>query len=85
MRKIKRILGSVAMMAMLGSTVAIGGCAVRVYDPGHSDYHRWNHQEEVYYEQWEHDSHRGHKNFRDRDADEQSQYWNWRHQHGGGH
>lgn len=79
--QMKRFLGTLAMTAMLGSTVAIGGCAVRMYDADHNDYHRWNHQEDVFYVQWENETHRDHRNFRDRDANDQKEYWNWRHQH----
>ena len=81
MRKMQRILGSLILLGVLGATILMGGCAVRIYDPGHSDYHRWNHQEEVYYVEWEKENHRRHENFRDRGADEQRQYWDWRHQH----
>lgn len=48
MRPIKRYLGSLLMVTVLGSTVAIAGCAVRMYDRDHDDYHRWNHQENVF-------------------------------------
>lgn len=81
MRPIKRYLGSLLMVTVLGSTVAIAGCAVRMYDGDHDDYHRWNHQENVFYLQWEQDTHRDHRNFRDRDDRDKKDYWDWRHNH----
>jgi len=59
----------------------IAGCAARVYDNDHDDYHRWNHDETVFYVQWERETHRDHRDFRKRDSDEQKEYWNWRHKH----
>jgi hypothetical protein len=60
------------------------GCATRsyrVYDPYHNDYHRWNHHEDVYYNQWVLETHRDHRDFRQLDHDQQKQYWDWRHDH----
>lgn len=81
MRQMKRILGPLVMAALLGSTIAIGGCAVRMYDRDHDDYHRWNHHEDGFYIEWEHDTHRDHRDFRDRDDNDKREYWNWRHNH----
>jgi hypothetical protein len=65
--------------------VVLGGCAVRgsyrVYDHGHADYHVWDGNEVVYYEHWEAETHRGHREFKKRHADEQKEYWTWRHNH----
>ncbi len=60
----------------------ITGCAVhaRVYDPYYHDYHNWD-TENGYYVQWEHDTHRDHKDFNKRSKDEQKEYWDWRHSH----
>jgi hypothetical protein len=59
------------------------GCAVhaRVYDPYYHDYHPWNHDEIVYYQNWERETHREHRDFRRRNSDEQKEYWDWRHKH----
>ena len=56
------------------------GCAarVRVYDPYYHDYHGWA-SEEPYYNQWERDTHRDHRDFNKRDKDDQKAYWDWRH------
>jgi len=85
MRFFKQRLVSLAMITALASMVAIAGCAARVetgyrvYDPGYHDYHVWDSNEVVYYQRWETDTHRQHKDFRKRNRDEQQQYWNWRH------
>jgi hypothetical protein len=49
------------------------GCAVhaRVYGPG----------EDVYYTQWEHETHRDHVDYEKRKDAEQKEYWRWRHDH----
>lgn len=65
--------GLVVLLALL--TV---GCAHRYYDPDYNDYHRWNHHEVVYYQQWSTQNHI------DRDYDrlsreDQRRYWDWRH------
>jgi hypothetical protein len=59
------------------------GCAgeVRVYDPDHRDYHRWNRDEIVFYTRWETNTHRDHREWRERRAEEQQEYWAWRHSH----
>jgi hypothetical protein len=66
--------------ATLGSSGLMTGCAVhaRVYDPYYHDYHGWN-GETVYYNQWEHDTHREHRDFNKRNDDEKKEYWDWRH------
>jgi hypothetical protein len=68
---------------MVVSPVVISGCAarVRVYDEEHRDYHSWNHGEVVYYQRWEGETHRDHKDFNRRTAEEKREYWNWRHAH----
>lgn len=66
--------------ATLASSSLMTGCAVhaRVYDPYYHDYHGWN-GETVYYNQWEHDTHREHRDFNKRNDDEKKEYWDWRH------
>jgi hypothetical protein len=78
-----RYLSSLLLAAALASPLAITGCAVRarVYDPYYHDYHHWNHDEIVYYQNWERESHREHRDFRQRNSDEQKEYWDWRHKH----
>jgi hypothetical protein len=76
------------LTAVLGSTIAGLGCSghVRVYDPYYTDYHTWNHDEVVYYNQWAVETHRDpHRNFRKLPPNEQKEYWTWRHNHGDHH
>jgi hypothetical protein len=68
------LMGSLRILlaaAALASTVAISGCAgtsvgvrYRVYDPYRSDYHVWDRDEGVYYNQWTIQTHRDpHRDF----------------------
>ena len=71
--------------ALMLPAVVMTGCAARVdtgyrvYDPYYGDYHVFDDREVAYYNRWEHDTHRDHKDFRKRPADERKQYWDWRH------
>lgn len=67
--------------ASLLTTACPGNHYYRPYDPYYNDYHRWDSHEEGYYRQWENETHREHRDFRDRRTDEQRQYYEWRHQH----
>ncbi len=80
MRLTVRNFASLLLAAALASPVLMTGCtgSVRVYDPYYHDYHRWN-GETVYYNQWEHDTHRDHVDYAKRNADDQKAYWDWRH------
>jgi hypothetical protein len=76
------------LTAVLGSALAGIGCAshVRVYDPYYTDYHTWNHDEVVYYNQWAVETHRDpHRDFRKLNEQEKKEYWTWRHNHGDHH
>ena len=61
------------MLAAAIALPALTGCAVhaRVYGPG----------EDVYYTQWEHETHREHVGYDRRNARDQKEYWKWRHDH----
>jgi hypothetical protein len=78
-------LNALLLGAALMVVPAITGCAshaeYRVYDSGYGDYHVWNHGETVYYQNWEHETHRSHVDFRSRPPTEQNEYWKWRHEH----
>ena len=84
-----RYLCALLLAGALTTPVIMSGCAARaeyrVYDPYYSDYHVWNHDEIVYYNRWEGETHREHRDFNKRSADEQKEYWTWRHNHGEGH
>jgi hypothetical protein len=56
------------------------GCTVHAgyYDPYYHDRHPWG-GEVVYYQNWEHDTHREHREFKERNKREQKEYWDWRH------
>jgi hypothetical protein len=80
-----RTVASFFLAAALFAPVVFSGCSARasyrVYDPGHEDYHVWDSNEGVYYQRWEVETHRDHRDFGKRNADEQKEYWNWRHGH----
>ena len=82
---IQRICSLCVTGAFLG--LLITGCAarVRVYDPYYHDYHYWNHDEVVYYNTWETDTHRQHVDYNKRSQSDQEDYWKWRHSHHDGH
>lgn len=73
--------------SVLALTVAISGCAgtsigvgYRVYDPYRSDYHVWDRDEGVYYNQWTIETHRDpNRDLRKLKREEQTDYWKWRH------
>jgi len=79
----KRLGSSILLSAALLSPVLFTGCSVhasyRTYDPAYGDYHVWDNAEVGYYSRWEVETHRDHRDFRKRNADEQKEYWAWRH------
>jgi hypothetical protein len=82
MRTLWGTLSIFALAIALSAPVFIGGCSsgpYRTYDPYYNDYHVWNNDEVVYYNRWEHDTHRSHVDFRKRKPDEQKEYFTWRH------
>jgi hypothetical protein len=85
MRNLSHTLSALVLTAALSAPVLIAGCEAhagyRSYDPYYNDYHVWNNDEVVYYNHWEHDTHRDHREFRHRNRDEKKEYWNWRHNH----
>jgi hypothetical protein len=86
MRLLSRNFASLLLSAALTTPVFMAGCAVhaRVYDPYYHDYHPWG-GEVVYYQNWEHDTHRDHVEFNKRSSADQKEYWDWRHSHGDHH
>jgi hypothetical protein len=78
----RQYVGSLLLAgALIASSAAITGCSghVRYYDAEYHDYHPWNHEEVVYYNRWEVETHREHRDFDKRSAEEQNEYWKWRH------
>jgi len=84
---VKRILWSATLAVATVGCSLITGCAdrryTRVNDPYYGDYHRWTPQETVYYQQWETERHYDHRDYAQRNADQQKDYWQWRHNHNG--
>jgi hypothetical protein len=74
---------SILLASVLFAPVILGGCSAhasyRTYDAGYGDYHVWDAGENGYYTRWEVETHRDHRDFRRRKADEQKEYWSWRH------
>jgi hypothetical protein len=85
MSRAVRYVSSILLAAALFSPVIFGGCAARasyrVYDPAYGDYHVWDRNEVAYYQRWEGETHRDHREFAKRGADEQKEYFSWRHSH----
>lgn len=81
----KRLIPHLVLASLLISPLALVGCAARaeyrVYDPDDGTYHYWNRGEARYYHQWEHDTHRHHRDYRKRSEQDQWEYWQWRHDH----
>jgi len=76
------------LTAVLASSFLGVACSghVRVYDPYYTDYHTWNHDEAVYYNQWAVETHHDpHRDFRKLNDNEKKEYWTWRHNHGDHH
>ena len=73
------------MIALMLSAAALAspmrGCAgdAVVYDPYAHYYHRWDHDDDRFYRQWEIGTNRGHMDFRRRSPGDQRAYWGWRH------
>ena len=72
-----------AAMVVPALTLGCSGNHDRVYDADHGDYHTWNNNETVSYQQWETENHYDHKDFKVRTKDEQKQYFDWRHKQPG--
>jgi hypothetical protein len=86
MTRTGRVLNLMCLSLALLSPALFTGCAVhrtyRAYDPYDNDYHRWNHNETVYYQQWSVETHHDpHRDYRKLNQNEQKEYWQWRHNH----
>jgi hypothetical protein len=84
-----RILSSCLLAGALAFSALGTACEhhyYRVYDPYYSDYHVWNGDEVVFYQQWARERHYDeHVDFRKLPPERQKEYWNWRHSHGDHH
>jgi hypothetical protein len=66
----------------IGLALLLGGCTStteNVYDPGHSDYHKWDKAEDSHYHQWVNDTHHSNVEYKKLPAEDQKSYWDWRH------
>jgi hypothetical protein len=76
-----------ATAVLLAAPTVVAGCAAhvtygyRVYDPVYGDYHVYDRNEEVYYNQWVAETHRPHRDFRKMSDSDRKDYWKWRHEH----
>jgi hypothetical protein len=78
---LRNVAVGLLVVALVGPVLAVSGCngEVRYYDAGYGDYHTWNHGEVVYYNNWEHETHREHVDFKKRNDAEKKEYFSWRH------
>ena len=76
MRSTYRLFNALLIAGALASPVVVSGCY-------HHHYYSatWSDAEGPYYARWEGETHRDHKEWGQRSADEQQQYWSWRHDH----
>ncbi|HTB98255.1 MAG TPA: hypothetical protein VK716_14685 [Terracidiphilus sp.] len=82
MRKVFKSFAPLVLAAATAVPIMIAGCTVHAgyYDPYYHDYHPVQ-GEVVYYNQWEHDTHRDHVELKSRNKADQKEYWDWRHSH----
>ena len=71
---------AIGFAIILASGVLLTGCRDRgsYHDPYYHDDHP-RASEQPYYDRWEQETHREHKELNQRDHEEQKQYWDWRH------
>lgn len=77
--RISAWLGAILLSVVVtgcASRVAVG---YRVYDPYRYEYHVWDGNEGVFYNQWIIETHRPHRDYHRLRRDEQREYWMWRH------
>ena len=73
-----RFLINGLIIAALAGPAVVSGCAShRTYDP----YYQWDGRDRAYYERWEIETHRVHRDYWRRDAGDQRAYWDWRKRH----
>lgn len=68
--------------AIMGGALLATGCTVHAgyYDPYDQRYYAPA-DENTYIVQWEHETHRHHRDFNRRSEKERREYWQWRQQH----
>ena len=86
---LKRMAGSIVLSAALaaGGGVALAATPqearvqVRVYDPGHKDYHNWDDREDHAYRHYLEERHEEYRRYEKLKKSQQREYWEWRHSH----
>lgn len=84
MRSGYRKLSTLLIAGALASPMVIAGCYHHHYDHDRDDdrdHAAWTDNEAPYYARWEQETHRDHRDWSQRNADEQREYWAWRHDH----
>jgi hypothetical protein len=77
-----RVAALALIAGVLAAPAVLSSCEEhRGYDVAYYDGHAWNDTEEGFYVKWEGDTHRDHRDFNQRSADEQKEYWSWRQSH----
>ena len=71
MKKLTRLL----LAMVFAIPLVASGCAA------HVRVNAWGPGEATYYAQWEHDTHRGHVEWEQRNDADRAAYWNWRKHH----
>ena len=85
MRTLFRHFGPALLVLAVASPLILTGCGARVetgyrvHDTYYNDDHVWDNNEVVFYSRWEGETHRDHRDFRKRPAEEQKEYYTWRH------
>jgi hypothetical protein len=86
MRKTFLIPRGFLLAAAVALPAAVSACAThRYYDSDDRVYHRWNHDEVVFYQRWERETRRPHVDYDRRSDNDRRAYWHWRHDHRGDH
>lgn len=83
MFRINRLLSYAFLATTLLFAAANSSCSgrVRVYDEYHSDWHHWDHNEDVVYRSYWTERHEPYREYSKLSPGEQKDYWNWRHSH----
>lgn len=80
MRSGYRLFSALMIAGALASPVIVSGC-YQHHEHGYGATATWSDNEGPYYARWEGETHRDHREWAQRNADEQKQYWSWRHDH----
>jgi hypothetical protein len=78
MRSASRLISALMIAGAVASPMVVAGCYHHRYE---SATLTWSDSEGPYYARWEQETHRDHKEWAQRNADEQREYWGWRHDH----